>query len=120
MHTWTPDWVVTPELARSLIEENWPALKPVSVKDIGSGWDNTAYLINSSFVFRFPRRTVAVPLIETEIALLPRLAPQLPLRIPVPVYAGSRSPSYPCPFAGYSSIPGRTLAASGLPNIDRE
>jgi aminoglycoside phosphotransferase (APT) family kinase protein len=120
MQTWTPDWVITPDLARSLIEEKWPALKPVSVSDVGSGWDNSAYLINSSFVFRFPRRMIAVPLIETEIALLPWLAPKVPLRIPVPIYAGSPSPSYPCPFAGYSSIPGRSLTASRLSDMDRK
>jgi aminoglycoside phosphotransferase (APT) family kinase protein len=119
MHVWTPDWVVTPKLARALIEETWPELRPVSLNNIGTGWDNSAYLINSSYVFRFPRRTIAVPLIETEITLLPWLAPQLPLRIPVPVYAGSPSDSYPCPFVGYRIIPGSTLTAARFPASDR-
>ena len=72
--SWATDWVVTAELAVSLIEEMWPALKPVSGSDIGAGWDNSVYLINSTFVFRFPRRAIAVPLIATEISLLPWLA----------------------------------------------
>jgi aminoglycoside phosphotransferase (APT) family kinase protein len=116
---WAPDWVVTPELARSLVEHTWPELSPVSAIEIGAGWDNSAYLINSSLVFRFPRRTIAVPLMDTEIGLLPWLAPQLPLRIPVPVYLGSPSQAYPCPFAGYRMIPGRTLLAAPLPDEDR-
>jgi aminoglycoside phosphotransferase (APT) family kinase protein len=116
---WAADWVVTPDLARSLIEAMWPELTPVRVNNIGAGWDNTAYLINDSFVFRFPRRAIAVPLIATEIRLLPWLAPQLPLRIPVPIYVGSPSGLYPCPFAGYSIIPGRTVTAAQLPNRDR-
>src|SRR5215831_5463661 len=98
---WTPDWVVGPDLARSLVEKTWPDLSPVSASEIGAGWDNSAYLINSSLVFRFPRRAIAVPLIQTEIGLLPWLAPQLPLEIPVPVYVGSPSERYPCSFAGY-------------------
>ena len=72
---WAPDWIVTPELARSLVEEVWPELRPVSAIEIGTGWDNSAYLINSSLVFRFPRRAIAVPLMGTEINLLPWLAP---------------------------------------------
>jgi aminoglycoside phosphotransferase (APT) family kinase protein len=116
---WAPDWVVTPELARSLVDEVWPALRPVSASDIGAGWDNSAYLINGSLVFRFPRRAIAVPLMETEIGLLPWLAPQLPLRIPIPAYVGSPSQRYPCPFAGYRMIPGHTLLAAPLPDSDR-
>jgi aminoglycoside phosphotransferase (APT) family kinase protein len=117
--SWATDWVVTAELAVSLIEEMWPELKPVTGSGIGAGWDNSVYLINSTFVFRFPRRAIAVPLIATEISLLPWLAPQLPLRIPVPEYAGVPSRKYPCPFAGYRIIPGPTLTAARLPASDR-
>jgi len=109
---WQPEWVVTSDLAQSLIERYWPALAPVSPKELGAGWDNTVYLVNNSLVFRFPRRTIAVPLIETEVRLLPWLAPKLPLVIPNPVYAGSASDEYPFPFAGYSWIEGTTLTRS--------
>ena len=46
---------------------------------MGAGWDNTAYLVNGEWVFRFPRRTIAVPLLEAEGRVLPKLAPRLPL-----------------------------------------
>jgi len=108
---WEPEWVVTPELARSLIEEAWPELAPVKAIDLAAGWDNTGFVINDSFVFRFPRRRIAIPLIQTEVRLLPWLAPQLPLRIPIPLYVGSPSERYPCSFAGYPMIPGSTLTA---------
>ena len=64
---WQPDWVVTSDLAKSLIETAFPALNPASVEEFGVGWDNTVFLVNNSLVFRFPRRRIAVPLIETEI-----------------------------------------------------
>jgi aminoglycoside phosphotransferase (APT) family kinase protein len=62
-------------------------------------------------VFRFPRRTIAVPLIRTELAALPRIAPLLPVPIPVPSFAGSPSADYPWPFAGYPLLRGTPLDA---------
>src|SRR5438105_1584484 len=73
---WKADWVVTPEVAKSLVEMSFPALAPVSVRELGRGWDNTVLLVNDSFVFRFPRRRIAASLIETEVRLLPWIARQ--------------------------------------------
>src|SRR5262245_56742778 len=117
---WEPEWVVSPELAESLIEEQWPALAPVLARVLGAGWDNTVHLVNNAFVFRFPRRSVAVPLIETELKLLPWLAPQLPLAIPNPCFAGTASLRYPCPFIGYPWIPGHTMTGLNLPDSERK
>jgi len=78
---------------------------------LGYGWDNAAFLVNDAYVFRFPRRAIAVPLIRTELAALPRIAPLLPAPIPVPSFAGSPSPGYPWPFAGYPLLRGRPLDA---------
>src|SRR5207245_9970353 len=63
-HVWEADWIVTSHLAKSLIETLFPQLVPISVKEFGVGWDNTAFLVNDSFVSRFPRRRIAVPLID--------------------------------------------------------
>ena len=54
----------------------------------GIGFDNTVYLVDGIWVFRFPRREVAVPLMERELAVLPGLAPRLPLPVPVPELVG--------------------------------
>jgi len=45
-------------------------------------------------------------LIRTELQCLPHLAPRLPVAIPVPIYAGQPSSSYPWPFLGYTFVPG--------------
>jgi aminoglycoside phosphotransferase (APT) family kinase protein len=76
--------------------------------------------VNNAFVFRFPRRRVAVPLLETELKLLPWLAPRLPLAIPNPCFAGMASLQYPCPFLGYPLIPGRTMTGLNLPGSERK
>jgi aminoglycoside phosphotransferase (APT) family kinase protein len=79
---------------------------------IGAGWDNTAYLVNQSLIFRFPRRSAAAPLVETEIQLLPWLAARVPIRIPIPRYRGEPSSRYRWAFVGHAMIPGRLLPAA--------
>src|SRR5438128_4318930 len=98
----------------------FPALAPVSVREFGVGWDNTVCLVNNSLVFRFPRRRIAVPLIETEVRLLPWLSEQVPLAIPNPCYVGSPSTDYPCMFAGYSLIPGHSMTAAKVTDDARQ
>lgn len=116
---WAARHVVDPALASSLIESQFPDLAPVRVEPLGEGWDNTAYLVNESLVFRFPRRDVAVGLIETECRLLPRLRPQLPVAVPSPTWKGSPEPRYPWPFSGYRMLPGRTADRAELDDASR-
>src|SRR5437870_2010498 len=104
---WAAEIAVDRTLAAALIEEQCPALRPVTVEPLGAGWDNTVFRVNERFVFRFPRRELAVELLETELRCLPLLAPRLlPIAIPVQIYAGRPSSRYPWPFAGYGYIPG--------------
>jgi aminoglycoside phosphotransferase (APT) family kinase protein len=117
--TWTAECTVEADLARSLIEAQFPPLAPVRVEPLGAGWDNTAFLVNGAQVFRFPRRQVAVPLLEAETRLLPAIAPRLPLPVPMPAFVGRSGESYPWPFAGYSLIPGRTACAADLDDAQR-
>src|SRR5207249_1462262 len=119
VRAWKPDWVVTPELAKSLVEMAFPTLKPVSVREFDVGWDNSVFLVNNSFVFRFPRRRIAAPLMETEVRLLPWLAAQVPLPIPNPFFVGAPSSDYPCVFSGYPLIRGLTITAANVTADER-
>ena len=83
------------------------------------GWDNAAWLVNQSWVFRFPRHTGASTLLAREIAVLPRLARRLPLRIPVPEFIGRPLGDYPWPSFGARLIPGRELPEAEMPEADR-
>lgn len=116
---WIPERVVGPHLARSLIESEFPDLRPVSVEPCGQGFDNTAYRVNGAWIFRFPRRQFAVPLMEREPRLLPILAPLLPLKIPVPERVGRGNKEYPWPFAGYRELPGQTACRAALTGEER-
>ena len=106
-------------LARQLIEEQFPDLVPARVAALGEGWDNCVFLVNGQWVFRFPRRAIAAPLIETEMRVLPRIAPALPLRVPVPELRGAAGPRFPWPFAGHRLIEGVTADRAILTPAER-
>lgn len=108
---WDADITLSQEDARRLVESQFPELAPAKLEPLGTGWDNAAYTVNGQWVFRFPRRQVAVGLLENETRILPQLAPHLPLRIPEPVWRGRPTESYPYPFAGYALLPGATACA---------
>src|SRR6476620_9919614 len=107
-HSWTAEIEVDAGPAKQLIDDQFPTLSPASVDLLGAGWDITVFRVHDQFVFRFPRRGVAVPLIQTEVRCLPVLADRLPVAIPIPVVAGRPSSLYPWPFAGYARIAGRS------------
>lgn len=116
---WAAEIVVTPELAADLIREQFPALAGAPVTLLETGWDNTAFVVDGQWLFRFPRRQIALPGVRREIEVLPHLAPRLPLPIPDPVFVGQPTERYAWPFFGARLLPGRELAASGLSDAAR-
>jgi aminoglycoside phosphotransferase (APT) family kinase protein len=116
---WTAERTVSPELARALIEDQFPALAPVRVESPSEGWDNIAYLVNETWIFRFPRRTIAVDLIRTEAAVLPVIASRLPLSVPMPIFVGEPEERFPWPFAGYRRLAGQTACRADLDDEQR-
>src|SRR5215475_7067582 len=116
---WAAEWSVGVSQAGELVGEQFPQLRGAPVRQLATGWDNTVYLVDGRWVFRFPRREVAVAGVRREIAVLPSLAPRLPLPVPVPELVGAPSPGFPWPFWGARLLPGRELAEAGLPDGDR-
>ena len=119
MPEWSAEVAVDERLARRLIEEQFPELGLRSIRLLGEGWDNTVWLVDGEWVFRFPRRSVVVPGIENEIEHLPRLGPLLPLPIPIPTLLGQPSKTFRWPFYGSRFLPGRELADAGLDDDGR-
>jgi len=68
---WAAQIEVDAPLAAALIGGQFPALAPPAIEPLGCGWDNTVYRVNERYVFRFPRRRIAVDLIATEPRCLP-------------------------------------------------
>ncbi|HEY6908564.1 MAG TPA: phosphotransferase [Myxococcales bacterium] len=111
---WAAEVPLGAAVAQGLVERQFPALAPARVELLGEGWDNTAFLVNGSWVFRFPRREAAVALLETELRVLPRIARRLPLAVPVPQLRGEPDLSFPWPFAGHRLLPGVTADRAAL------
>ncbi len=88
------------------------------LKLIGEGFDNTAFLVNGLYVFRFPRREEALPLIKNEISILPYLATQLPFALSAPTFIGQPTSIYPYPFVGYPFLQGEILTQAQNTLID--
>jgi len=110
---WNAEVVVDEPLARRLLAQ-FPELEAETLRLIGEGWDNTAWLVDEAWVFLFPRREVVIPALEREIALLPLLAPQLPLPVPVPRFLGRPAEGYPWPFFGSAFLRGSEPGAVEL------
>ncbi len=110
MHDWSPEVVVDQALARRLIGGRFPGVRLDVIRLLGEGWDSTAWLVDEEWVFRFPRRAVVVPGFRRELAVVPELAPALPLPVPVAVHRGEPSAEFGWPFAGSRLVPGRELA----------
>ena len=62
---------------------------------------------------------MAAPVLATEAALLPDLAPHLPQPIPVPQFKGLPGDDYPWPFLGYTLLSGTIAARAGLTELQR-
>jgi aminoglycoside phosphotransferase (APT) family kinase protein len=92
-----------------MLREHIPTLNARSITPLGAGWDNIAFNVDDAYVARFPRRAIAAPLLEREIALLPLIAPHVSLPISVPQYSGAPDEDYPWHFAVCRMFAGRTL-----------
>jgi aminoglycoside phosphotransferase (APT) family kinase protein len=111
---WAADVEIDATLADRLVREQFPELGGRTVEAFGMGWDNAAFLVGGEYVFRFPRRRIAVPLMRRETALLGQIAPHVPLAIPAPVFIGVPSEIFSRPFAGYRLIAGLTACSVPL------
>lgn len=116
---WEAERAVEPAEAAELIAEQFPGLRGAPVEPFATGWDNTVHRVGGRWLFRFPRRAVALPGLARELDVLPRLAPALPLPVPVPVWRGEPRDAFPWPFAGSALLPGRELADAALPEEAR-
>jgi aminoglycoside phosphotransferase (APT) family kinase protein len=79
----------------------------VSPDDFDGGWDNRVRLVDGRWVERTPRFPDREPQLRREARLLPWLAPQLPLPVPVPEVVADQ------PFTiRYAYLPGDACAGT--------
>ena len=77
---------------------------PTTILENDEGYDFEVAIVDDEWVFRFPRRYGVEEALELEIALLPALAPALPVKVPSFEHI-SRDPL----FVGYRLLRGEPL-----------
>ncbi|CAM4060042.1 phosphotransferase [Saccharibacillus endophyticus] len=103
---WDAEWEVSEELAHQLISNQFPQLASKRIQKLGHGWDNTVYLVGTEYVFRFPRREVAIHSLTIEKNILPKLKDYCSIEYSLPLFFGEGKYGYPAPFLGYSYLSG--------------
>lgn len=115
---WTPEHPVDATLAARLVGEQFPDLAGIAPERVGEGWDSDVWRFGD-LAFRFPRRAMAVQLVETEARVLAWLGPRLPVAVPVPARHGVPSPAFPYAFWAHPLVPGYTGDCVALDPAER-
>jgi aminoglycoside phosphotransferase (APT) family kinase protein len=119
MPDWDPEVEIDEPLVRALLDEQFPELATRPVRFVGKGWDNSVWVVDEEWTFRLPRRQIAIPGVERELAILPRVAPLVPVSVPVPTLVGSANERFPWPFFAYRPLPGAEPADAELSDDER-
>jgi aminoglycoside phosphotransferase (APT) family kinase protein len=113
------DLTIDADLVRRLVAAQFPRWSALPVTPVvPGGWDNRTFRLGEELSVRLPSAAGYVPSVEKEQRWLPRLAPQLPLPIPAPVGHGRAGEEYPWPWSVYRWLPGRTVRAAGVRDMD--
>ncbi|MFF1839861.1 aminoglycoside phosphotransferase family protein [Streptomyces sp. NPDC058231] len=98
---------ITAELVRDILRDQHPDLADRPLTLGARGWDNQLWRLGDDLAVRLPWATqTADALLRKEHAWLPRLAPRLPLQVPVPQRLGEPSQRFPRPWIVTTWVPG--------------
>ena len=94
-------------LVRRLLAGQFPQWAELPVRPVPSyGTDHAIYRLGDGLVVRLPRIPYATAQAAKEAEWLPRLAPQLPLAVPVQLAAGQPAEGYPFSWSVYEWLQG--------------
>jgi aminoglycoside phosphotransferase (APT) family kinase protein len=99
-------------LVQRLLEGQFPEWATLAIERLAtSGTVNALYRLGDDLVVRLPRTDWGIGAVERELRWLPRLAPLLPVEIPVPLAKGSPAEGYPWEWGIYPWLDGEHPAA---------
>jgi aminoglycoside phosphotransferase (APT) family kinase protein len=108
-----PDEVDTDiTLVRRLLAAQFPQWAALRIDEVASyGTDHDIYRLGDHLAARMPRIGWAVGQATKEREWLPKLAPQLPLAVPVPLVIGRPAEGYPFEWSVYEWLPGENASS---------
>jgi aminoglycoside phosphotransferase (APT) family kinase protein len=110
-----PKLTIDTDLVRRLVATQFPQWRHLPVSPVASGgWDNRTFHLGDEMTVRLPSAAAYVLQVEKEHRWLPRLAPLLPLPIPVPLAMGEPAEGYPWHWSAYRWIEGETAKTAAI------
>jgi aminoglycoside phosphotransferase (APT) family kinase protein len=105
-------------LVGRLLAAQFPQWADLPIEPVHSaGTDNTIYRLGEDMAVRLPRIDWAVGQVEKEHRWLPKLAPLLPLAIPVPLGMGFPGAGYPWHWSVYRWLEGENATAAAITDL---
>ena len=105
-------------LVRRLVATQFPKWKDLAIRPVTpGGWDNRTFHLGEAMLVRIPSAAGYAAQVEKEHKWLPRLAPHLPLSIPVPLEMGKPEKVYPWKWSIYRWLKGDTVASTPIDNL---
>jgi aminoglycoside phosphotransferase (APT) family kinase protein len=107
------------ELVRTLVAEQFPEWADLPVVPVEPrGTDNALYRLGESMVVRLPRQPGKVRPLAKEHEWLPRLAPHLPLDVPLPLVQGVPSEGFPLAWSIFSWLDGEPVTQAPIADLN--
>ncbi|MFJ3086581.1 aminoglycoside phosphotransferase family protein [Streptomyces sp. NPDC086838] len=102
-------------LVRRLVDSQFPQWAGLPLEPFEpAGSDHVIHRLGDELSVRLPRRPGVVGQARKELLWLPRLAPHVPLAVPVPVAVGEPDLGYPWPWAVTRWLDGEVASAEAL------
>lgn len=106
-------------LVRRLLRDQFPRWADLPIERVDSfGTDHDIYRLGEDLAVRLPRIGWAVEQAELEATWLPRLAPHLPLALPVPQALGDPGHGFPYRWSVCTWLPGHS-ASEGIDDLEQ-
>ncbi|MGH3087064.1 MAG: phosphotransferase, partial [Rubrobacteraceae bacterium] len=107
-------------LVRRLVAAQFPEWADLPIRPVEAGGvDNETFHLGSRMTVRLPSAASYALQVEKEHRWLPKLAPLLPLPIPVPLAKGSPAEGYPWQWSVYRWLEGETATTERIADLRR-
>jgi aminoglycoside phosphotransferase (APT) family kinase protein len=107
-------------LVRRLLAEQFPQWADLSIEPVRPlGTDNANYRLGEDMLVRLPRRERTSRTLEKERRWLPRLAPHLPLAVPLPLAEGLPAEGYSFVWSVYTWLTGENATSERIGDLSQ-
>ncbi len=106
---------VTKDIVKALVSSQFPQYLDLPLVKMDSpGTNNALFKLGDEMIVRLPIVVTATKHVEVERAYLPKLAPLLPVDVPIPLGLGNPSDTYPWQWTIYRRLKGDNPQANKL------